>query len=89
MSKQTEALKRYDMFCSYDGGGPAEEEERANGDWVRYEDAAAELLRQEALIAEMAGALREALIGLAAADGNRAASFAEKKARAALAKVQQ
>ena len=33
-------MKRYDFYCSYDGGGPAEEQEDADGGWVRYEDAA-------------------------------------------------
>ena len=36
-------LKRYDHFCSYDGGGPAEAEESADGEYVRYEDAVAEI----------------------------------------------
>lgn len=34
-------MKRYNHFCSYDGGGPAEELEDPAGDWVRYEDAVA------------------------------------------------
>ena len=33
------ALPRYELMCSLDGGGPPEEEERADGDWVRFEDA--------------------------------------------------
>ncbi len=47
-------MKRYDLFCSWDGGGPAEPEERTQGEWVRYEDV-------ERLIAERdaaEGALR-------------------------------
>ena len=36
-------MKRYDHFCSYDGGGPAEAEESADGEYVRYEDVAAEI----------------------------------------------
>ena len=33
------ALPRYELMCSLDGGGPPEEEARADGDWVRFEDA--------------------------------------------------
>lgn len=36
-------MKRYDLFGSLDGGGPAEACETADGGWVRYEDAAAAL----------------------------------------------
>lgn len=34
------ALKRYDFYCSYDGGGPAEAEESPHGMYVLYEDVA-------------------------------------------------
>jgi hypothetical protein len=45
-------MKRYEHYCSWDGGGPADPEEDANGDWVRYDDAQAELaaLRKDALL---------------------------------------
>ena len=38
-------MKRYDHFCRYDGGGPSEAEESADGEYVRYEDAAAEIAK--------------------------------------------
>ena len=38
-------IKRYDHFCSYDGGGPAEAVEAADGEFVRYEDVAAEIAK--------------------------------------------
>ena len=47
------ALKRYDFYCSYDGGGPADEEESSEGEYVRYEDVLAEVSR------EVAAALNE------------------------------
>jgi len=34
----TTPIKRYDFFCSYDGGGPADEVECAEGDFVTYTD---------------------------------------------------
>ena len=40
-------MNRYDHFCSYDGGGPAEAVEAADGEFVRYEDAAAEIAKQQ------------------------------------------
>lgn len=55
---------------------------------VLYQPAAAELRRQHALIAELVEALRDAQIGLAA-DGNRAARFAEAKISAALSKAEE
>jgi hypothetical protein len=36
-------MKRYEHFCSLDGGGMGQPEEDENGDWVRYEDAMAAL----------------------------------------------
>lgn len=45
-------MKRYEHFCSYDGGGPAEPQEDEHGDWVRYEDAQAELEQLRATLAE-------------------------------------
>ena len=36
-------LKRYSFFCTYDGGGPAEEEEDESGSYVLYDDAKAAL----------------------------------------------
>ena len=36
-------MKRYEHFCSYDGGGPAEPVEAPDGEWVRLEDAAGSL----------------------------------------------
>lgn len=43
-------MKRYDQFCTYDGGGPAESLESPEGVWVRHEDAQAEIsaLRKDA-----------------------------------------
>ena len=43
-------MDRYDFFCSYDGGGPAEETPCHDGGYVRFEDAKAELqaLRKDA-----------------------------------------
>ena len=43
-------MKRYEHYCSWDGGGPADPEEDANGDWVKYGDAQAEIaaLRKDA-----------------------------------------
>lgn len=35
------AMKRYEHFCSYDGGGPADPLETEDGEWVRYSDAVA------------------------------------------------
>jgi hypothetical protein len=32
------ALTRYEHYCSYDGGGGADEEVEADGSWVRYDD---------------------------------------------------
>jgi len=34
-------MKRYNHFCGYDGGGPAEAEESPDGAFVRYDDAVA------------------------------------------------
>ena len=43
-------MKRYEHYCSWDGGGPADPKEDTNGDWVRYDDAQVELaaLRKDA-----------------------------------------
>ena len=38
-------MKRYDHYGSYDGGGPADAEESPDGEFVRYEDASAEIER--------------------------------------------
>ena len=38
-------MKRYDHFCSYDGGGPAEEVESPDGGFVRYDNAVTEIER--------------------------------------------
>ena len=50
VKQQENDMKRYEHYCSWDGGGPADPEEDANGDWVRYDDAQAELaaLRKDA-----------------------------------------
>ena len=44
-------MKRYNMFCSYDGGGPAEEMESPEGDYVLFSDAEAAVkqAREDAL----------------------------------------
>ena len=34
-------MKRFDFFCSYDGGGPADEQESPGGEFVRFSDAEA------------------------------------------------
>lgn len=34
-------MKRYEFFCSYDGGGPADEQETSDGEFVRFSDAEA------------------------------------------------
>lgn len=34
-------MKRYEFFCSYDGGGPADEQESEDGEFVRFADAEA------------------------------------------------
>jgi hypothetical protein len=41
-------VKRYEHFCSYDGGGPAVAEESLDGEFVRYADAQAEIERLRA-----------------------------------------
>ena len=46
-------MKRYDHFCSYDGGGPAEAAEAADGEFVKCDDAAAEIGRLTAEIAKL------------------------------------
>ena len=43
-------MKRYEHFCSYDGGGMGQPEETVDGDWVRYEDAKAELEQLRAML---------------------------------------
>jgi hypothetical protein len=45
-------MKRYDHFCSYDGGGPADAEESPDGEFVRYGDAMAEIERLRAVALE-------------------------------------
>jgi FPC/CPF motif-containing protein YcgG len=56
-------MKRYDQFCTYDGGGPAESVESPEGEWVRSQDAQAEIseLRKDAeryrKIRDVSGAL--------------------------------
>jgi len=44
-------MKRYDLITNYRCGSAIEEMERADdGDWVRYEDVEAEVLRLRALV---------------------------------------
>ena len=44
-------MKRYSMFCSYDGGWPAEEVESPDGDYVLFSEAEAAVkqAREDAL----------------------------------------
>lgn len=43
-------MKRYNHFCSYDGGGPADVEESPDGEFVRFDDAMAEIERLKAAL---------------------------------------
>ena len=38
-----QGLKRYEHYCSLDGGGPAEAVEEQGGEWVRFDDVVAML----------------------------------------------
>ncbi len=51
-------MKRYDHFCSYDGGGPAEEVESPEGMFVRYDDAQAEIERLTAELVRKSAAIQ-------------------------------
>lgn len=66
-------MKRYEHYCSLDGGGPAEPVEESDGDWVRYEDAAAAVAAERAESAR----LRQ-LLNLARDDYNTAAQRLQK-----------
>jgi hypothetical protein len=46
--------KTPNLYCSLDGGGPAEPVEEADGDWVRHEDAVAAISRQPDFAATLA-----------------------------------
>ena len=45
-------MRRYEHYCSLDGGGPADSAEEADGAWVRYEDAMAALAQMRAVALE-------------------------------------
>ena len=51
-------MNRYEFFCSYDGGGPADAEEAPHGEWVRFSDAEAAVKQaREDAQADLAAAL--------------------------------
>lgn len=73
-------MKRYEHFCSADGGGMGEPEETADGDWVRYEDAVAAVAAERERCAGAAWAhymdtcRRKSISPASAEDWNAAAS---------------
>lgn len=47
-------MKRYEHWCSLDGGGLGQPEEKAAGDWVLYEDAVAAVAAERERCAKLA-----------------------------------